>query len=59
VEPCDASGSDEAIHLFQATLAEHPDHLEALGLGIAQLTQALRILDGASPSAPPRASSRA
>lgn len=27
---------DEAIHLFQATLAEHPDRLEArLGLGIA------------------------
>src|SRR5687767_7200815 len=27
---------DEAIHLFQATLAEHPDRLDArLGLGIA------------------------
>jgi tetratricopeptide (TPR) repeat protein len=53
---------DEAIHLFQATLAEHPDHLDArLGLGIAlykagSLVEAAVTLDevlGRAPSEAP------
>jgi tetratricopeptide (TPR) repeat protein len=53
---------DEAIHLFQAALAEHPEHLPALlGLGIAlykagALPDAAATLDGVLARAPGEAS---